>query len=175
MKKLIIGILILMLSSYHVFGQEQVRHLTFVLSIDGEVPIETVTDGYFIISDSSKSIISKIPFTYKVGKLEIEGPAFEKLHSLSRKNSLSIVFYVRDLKTPLKTNEYMSGIWINNDYLIMYIYNKSVKENYRKYIFGKRDYIVRIESSSLNTIQNYRSGWIRKHKCKINPGKPISN
>lgn len=167
MKKLVIGGLLLLLSYCNVFGQEHIRQLTFVLSIDGEVPIETVTEGYFIISDNSKSIIGKIPFIYKVGKLEFEASAFEKLHSLSQKNSLSIVFNVIDSKFPLNRNEYKSGIWINNDYLIMYIYNKSVEENYRKYIFGTKNYIVRIESSSLNTIQNYRSDWIRKQKSKL--------
>jgi len=168
MKKRIITCLIFLMTYCNIFGQEQIRYLTFVLSIDGEVPIETITDGYFIITDSSKNIVSKVPFTYKIGRLEFKESAFAKFNPMPRKSNLSIEFYVKESKYPFKKTKYQSGIWINRDYLIMYIYNKSVKENYRKYIFGERDYIVRIESSSLNTIQNYRSDWIRKHKSEIN-------
>lgn len=152
----------------HLFGQDQIKRLNFILLIDGEVPIETISDGYVILKENNGLTISKIPFSYKVGSLDFSLPDYEKIQTKLDKSNMMMEFKFLVRKPTFMRYFYETSIFLNEDYMIMNIYNKSKRENNEKYDFGKKKYIVRIESSSFNTIMHYRSDWYRKHKLELN-------
>lgn len=164
MKNKMLLMLLFVFTNLHLFSQDQLRRLNFVLLIDGKVPTGNISEGYFVIQDSIGKVISEVPFLYKIGGLEFNIPDFEKISSLPSKSTLLMKFKFTQPKAPFSQHYYSSYIWLNTDYIIMNIFNKSKRENYEKYDFGKKDYIVQIETSYFDSILHYRSDWLRKHK-----------
>lgn len=164
MKNSIIIYLFVCFTSFQTFGQDQIRRLNFILLIDEEIPIATIHDGCFLIKDSTGLLINRIPFNYKVVGLEFSSSNYKELSSLCDKCTLSISFQYTKPSFPFNQYSYESNLWWNEDYIIMHIYNKSKKENYEKYDFGKREYIVQIDTSYGSSILHYRADWVRKHR-----------
>ena len=78
MKKILLYLFLILLSST-LFGQEQDKHLTFILFIDDKVATRDVTDGMFLIKDSTGTIRDKIAFVYHVGYLSMSSADYKKI------------------------------------------------------------------------------------------------
>lgn len=156
-RKLLMLLLLFYFSNTSLFGQDQIKSINFVLVIDGEVPISSISKGYYSIRDTNNVIIDKVPFVYKVGRLEFNIAEYNKIIKIPDKSSLWIEFEYIWQRFPIKMTFYETSIFLNKDFIIMDIYNKSKKENRRKYDFGEDKYVVRIRSSTWNTVMHYRS------------------
>jgi len=159
-----LNLIVLFLFCVKVQAQDQLRRIDIILMIDGEIPTSNISEGYFIIQDSIGKEVSRVPFDYKVGRVEINDIDYGKISSSKGKSSLGIQFKFTSAKSPYNKCLYKSNIWLNKDYMIMEIYNKSKKKNYEKFDFGKKEYLVQIKTSYFNSIMHYRSDWIRRHK-----------
>lgn len=160
MKSNILICLIFGLFTLQSFGQDQIKSLNFILLIDGEVPVATISEGFFLFKDSSNTIIEKIPFTYKVGRLDFNNMDFEKLSSLASKYIMYVEFIHREPDPPFTKRNYQSSIWLNKDWIIMKIYNRHHNKRFDVYDFGDKTYIIQIESSTWNTVpRNRKKGY----------------
>lgn len=152
----------------NLFGQDEIKRLNFILLIDGEIPIATISEGCFLMKDSTGNVTAKLPFNYKVGGLEVSASDYKILFSKSNNSKKFIRFKFNGPKTLYNPKLYQCPIWLNEDYIIMNVYNKYNKLNNEKFDFGNSEYLVQIETSLFTNILRYRADWYRKHKSEIN-------
>jgi len=168
MKSKVLLMLFFVFTNLQLFSQDEIKRLNFILLIDSKIPISNISDSFFIIQDSVGKVMEKVPFNYKVGWLEFNKSDFEKISFFSNKYSLLMRFKFTASNIQFSQHFYQSTIWLSKDYMIMNIYNKSKRENFEKFEFGKEDYIVHIETSYFNSIPHYRTEWLQRHRSEIN-------
>lgn len=148
--------LFLLLYSSASLGQEQNKRLTFILSIDNEVTITGVTDGVFLLRDSTGAIKDKLPFDYHVGGLIMSPSDYKKLFSYDPKYRISIKFKYTEFRPRCGEHTYEEEIpkgWLNEEYMIFNVYNASNKGNRAKYFFKPgQEYLIQIKIPSYSTI-----------------------
>lgn len=130
--------LILILSNLYLFGQEKSKRLTFILSIDGELPVSDIKDGFFMSGDSLGCIKDTIPFEYHVGYLSMSPANYKKFFSLNPSSRVFINFLHLLFRPQHFEKIYRKEIpreWLNEEYIILKVYNVSNKESRAKYYF----------------------------------------
>jgi hypothetical protein len=155
MKKAAFFIFLTLFSSA-LLGQGQDKRLTFILTIDDELPVTDITDGVFLLKDSTGTIKDKISFDYHVGGLGISAVDYKTLFASNPEYSIFIKFkhtvfrpnyteYIYEKEIPRK--------WLNEEYIILKIYNASNKVSRAKYFFKHgQKYLIRIKIPGSSTI-----------------------
>ena len=155
MKKVFLYLL-LTVQTLTLFGQEQSKRLTFILSIDDQLPVTDITDGTFLIMDSVGTIKEKIPFNYHVGGLGLSLSDYKKLFASNSDSRILIRFKHVQFRPTYVEYSYEKEIpkgWLNEEYMVLKVYNKSVKSNRAKYFYkpGQR-YIIQVKIPGSSTI-----------------------
>ena len=125
------------------FAQKE-RELPFVLLIDQEIPIASITDGYFEVRDTLKHVQTVIPFRYQVGKLILEDGQYRLLMQKGMAQDLYMHFNYMSHRTTYNKVLYTKCIprgWLNATYTILSVYNYFNKESRRRYVIPKKDYV----------------------------------
>jgi len=149
------------------FGQERSKRLNFVLLIDNEIPVASISKGIFEIKDSAGYMIDTIPFVYNVGGLEVSESDYRLLFSRNRKSTVFIKFFYISAMTSFDPYLYKTSIALSKDYVIMRIFNRAKRENVEKYEFGKRQYLIQTETPFYTTLLRERTDHHKRYKRKI--------
>lgn len=146
---LIVGIAITTISN--AIGQK--REIPFVLLIDNNVPVSTISDSYFLIkfNDDKKEI--KIPFYYYVGAIIFDDQYYDLLLN-NYSNKLSIHFKYFDFVSHNKISyaKSIAGGTFSTKYMILSIFNYFNKESRKKYVIPKDGYVARIQGPSISEV-----------------------
>jgi hypothetical protein len=148
MKTCILFFLVFVIYSMSIFGQEKSKRLNFILLIDNEVPVATVYNGVFIITDSSRILKDTLSFDYEVGSIKMSSSNYNKLFFRNPQTKIEIKFKYESYQSHFTdVYEYKTEIpseWINEMYIILKVYNYFNKESRRKYFLKKGGYGIEI-------------------------------
>jgi hypothetical protein len=149
MKKIIFLIAILPLLHANLFGQQINNRLNFILLVDNDVVRSNVNAGYFLINNSTGKSIDTVRFEYQVGALIIKKHDYSRLHSIDSNSQVFICFnywnYMFDHDKIFTYKCKITPEWLNEDYIILKIYNYANKYSRKKYEIKKNSYRFIIE------------------------------
>lgn len=152
MKQIQLLILLLTLLTNKAFGQDSCDRLRFVLLIDGRVPVANVYESWFEVKDGAS--LKKIPFNYEVGSLSFSDNGYKELKALGPDTEVVIRFRYHQFEpksAELLYEKSLKAGWLNQQYLILTVYNYSNKANKRA--FSKREgYGIEISTASFSTV-----------------------
>jgi hypothetical protein len=148
-------LLVLFLVLCHVcFAQTPCRKLTFILLIDNEVPTASISEVEVLSSDSLNG--KKFFLKYKVGNLFVDEKTIDELLKLNVQSDLVLNFNFRSYYPLNSEKKYVCVIpqgWLNEEYVILKIYNKENKISKKKYSFKyNQTYITQILIPGKGTI-----------------------
>jgi hypothetical protein len=160
MRKVILCLFLVIFNSI-LYGQIKNERLTFILFIDNKLPVTDVTDGEILIKDSSGIKMDEIPFDFHVGGLLMSSLDYKKLFNINPKLRIFIKFKYKVFYPKYDEFLYESEIpvgWLNKEYIILKVYNKSDKINREKYVFGNGEkYLVQIMIPGSSSILKAKS------------------
>ena len=155
MKKALLCLFLALYSS-GLLAQEQSKRLTFILFIDSQLPTTGITDGMFLLKDSSGVIKDKMPFDYHVGGLVMAASDYEKLFKSTSEYRIFVKFKYAEFRPENIQNTYEKEIpkgWLNDEYIILKVYNYANKANRAEYVFKPREeYLIQIKIPASSTI-----------------------
>lgn len=148
MRKILLSF-ILVLYGLSLFAQEADKRLTFILLIDNEVAANDISDGMFLLQDSTGVVRDKLPFTYHVGSLSMSLADYNKLFGSNKGYKVVLTFIHTEFRPRYSQHTYEKLIpseWLNEQYIILKVYNRSLSANRSKYVFGKgQQYLIQVK------------------------------
>ena len=148
-KKYLVFFFLLLLFGQKSKGQKQEKRLNFILTIDKEIPIAKIFDGYFLITKKAQNIRDTFKFQYQVGTLLLSSSDYENLFSLDSTSTIKIKFkYIKFSSNQTQIYSYekvLRDTWVNEVYIILNVFNYFDAESRKKYFIRKDQYVIQIQ------------------------------
>lgn len=160
MKKLVLILILLTVGfTTTLLAQGKNTSLPFIIVIDNEfVNLSDIINDHFLITDSIGTVKDSIMCDYTIGKLLMFKADYKRLFVFKRKPGLKIYFQftwrrVLPVETDLTYKIQLIPLEINDDHMVIQIFNASNKENQQKYYFKQgRSYLYQILTPGYNRI-----------------------
>lgn len=123
-------------------AQEQDALLPFILVIDNQFDDGSgIINSKFVVKDRVGNIKDSMICEYRIGKLLMFKKDYKRLFKIKEDTSLRFFFRFQhrklDMGTDFNYNINFLPFQINNDYIVLKVFNQYDKENQQKYWFYK--------------------------------------
>lgn len=118
--------------------------LNFIILIDEEIPIATISSGHFILKNEFSS--DTLSFQHRVGRVLMKSEDLNRLFVTDKSTTIEMSFSYLHHSKPCHNSLYQYNIKllrenINKDYIILKIYNYYNKYIRKKYSIKKGGYV----------------------------------
>lgn len=142
--RLILIILFIFKTQISFCQMHEYERLNFILLIDEEIPVATISDGYFVLKNEFST--DTFSFQYRVGRIIMKSENLNKLFIADKKTTIEMFFSYLNYIKPGITSLHQYNIKllrqnINKEYMILNIYNYYNKYSRRKYSIKKGGYV----------------------------------
>jgi hypothetical protein len=142
------------------------KSLPFIIMVDNDLPdASVILSSNFLITDSLNNKIDSLNCKYQIGRLTMSTTDYKSFINVRRNKAkwrIYFVFTYRHMHVGVNTTDYnykceFFSFTINDEYMILKIFNSFDKESLEKLVFKDgKSYVYQMVTPGFNTLLPYK-------------------